>query len=201
MSAPILTVGVIADTHIPDRAKTLQPEVIPALKAAGVSLILHAGDISVPSVLEELETVAPVKAVRGNRDWFFMDKLPLIQTMDLAGIPVALMHGHGGWISYLQDKLYYMRDGYQFERYRKKMVQLAIGSKVIVYGHTHHAENLVIDGHLLFNPGSAHFGYLHALPPSIGFLKFFPGGDVRGEIYPLTRFRLQNGTWEYTNKP
>jgi hypothetical protein len=199
MSDPILVVGVVADTHIPDRVKTLQPEVIPALKAAGVSLILHAGDISVPSVLEELEQVAPVKAVRGNRDWYFIDKLPLIQTMELAGVRVTLMHGHGGWVGYLRDKLYYLRDGYRFERYQKKMVQLATGSRVIVYGHTHHAENMVVDGHLIFNPGSAHFGSLPALPPSIGFLKFFPGGDVRGEIYPLTRFRLSKGIWEHTN--
>jgi putative phosphoesterase len=199
MATPTLIVGVIADTHIPDRVKSLNPEIIPALKAGGASLILHAGDISIPSVLEELKTVAPVQAVRGNRDWYFMDKLPLVQNLDLAGVPVTLMHGHGGWLNYFRDKLYYLRDGYQIVRYQKKVIQLAPGARVIVFGHTHHAENRLVDGRLLFNPGSAHFGYLQALPPSIGFLKFYAGGDVRGEIVPLTRFRIKQGNWEVNN--
>ncbi len=196
MHEPILTVGVIADTHIPDRVKTLHPGVLPALRAAGVGMILHAGDISRPDVLEELATVAPVKAVRGNRDWLFMDTLPLVQNLTLAGVPVTLMHGHGGWVNYLRDKLYYMRDGYQFERYRQKVVQLAAEARVIVFGHTHHAENLEVDGHLFFNPGSPHFGFSPERQPTMGFLRFYEGGIVRGEILALTGYRLKQGAWE-----
>jgi len=196
MNNPALIVGVIADTHVPDRVKTLNPEILPAFMAAGVDLILHAGDISIPPVLKELETVAPVRAVRGNRDWYFMDKLPLKLDLDLAGVPITLMHGHGGIGNYLRDKLYYLRDGYQFERYRGKVAQLAPAARVVVFGHTHHAENRLVDGQLLFNPGSAHFGYLESLPPSIGFLRFYPGGEVVGEIYPLTRFSIRQGNWE-----
>ena len=56
-------VGVISDTHIPH---------FPALPEAvwqhfaGVELIIHAGDLSILSVISELETIAPVVAVQGN---------------------------------------------------------------------------------------------------------------------------------------
>lgn len=74
-SAP-LTVGVVADTHIPDKARWLHPALIPALQRAGVQTILHCGDISAPRVVAMLEQVAPVVAVRGNRDWAFARVLP-----------------------------------------------------------------------------------------------------------------------------
>lgn len=54
-------VGVISDTH-----GLLRPEAIAALQ--GSDLILHAGDIGQPEVLEGLSTIAPVIAIRGNND-------------------------------------------------------------------------------------------------------------------------------------
>jgi hypothetical protein len=63
---PIVRIGVLADTHIPDRAKELHPDIIPIFQQHEVDRIIHAGDICVPSVLEQLTKVAPVDAVRGN---------------------------------------------------------------------------------------------------------------------------------------
>ena len=194
--APIFSVGVVADTHIPDRARELHPKLIPALEVAKVGLILHAGDISSPGVLEDLGRVAPVKAVRGNRDWTFRDSLPLVLRLELAGVPVALMHGHGGWWNYIKDKGRYVVEGYQFDRYRKMMVELAADAQVIVFGHTHRIENVKMDGRMIFNPGSANAGYKSDVLPSIGFLHFFAGGEVRGEILNLTGFRNREGIWE-----
>ena len=54
-------IGVISDTH-----GLVRPEVLEILK--GVDLIIHAGDIGGVEVLNVLETIAPVKAVRGNND-------------------------------------------------------------------------------------------------------------------------------------
>lgn len=193
---PILTVGVIADTHIPDRARELHPLIIPALLEAKVDLILHAGDISGRGVLEELGKVAPVIAVRGNRDWLFMNTLPLLQKVELANVQVVLMHGHGGLINYIKDKYLSFRDGYQFFRYQKKLVKLAGESKVIVFGHTHRSENVTIDGRLWFNPGSANLGYRRGILPSIGFLRFFDRGEVRGKILKLDGFQLRERVWE-----
>jgi predicted phosphodiesterase len=62
--------GVLADTHIPDRVPGLNPRVLKIFQQARVSEILHAGDVSIPQVLEELRQVAPVSVVQGNRDFF-----------------------------------------------------------------------------------------------------------------------------------
>ncbi|HEV2660557.1 MAG TPA: metallophosphoesterase family protein, partial [Ktedonobacteraceae bacterium] len=56
-------VGIISDTHIPHFRRL--PEAV-WVHFAGVELIIHAGDLSVLSVIAELETIAPVVAVQGN---------------------------------------------------------------------------------------------------------------------------------------
>ena len=58
--------AVIADTHIPRRAKVFPESLLPHLEQA--DLILHAGDLMDPALLERLATYAPVRAVRGNLD-------------------------------------------------------------------------------------------------------------------------------------
>lgn len=54
-------IGVISDTH-----GLLRPEAVRAL--AGAHLIVHAGDVGGPEVLDGLRAIAPVIAVRGNND-------------------------------------------------------------------------------------------------------------------------------------
>ena len=54
-------IGVISDTH-----GLLRPEAVDALK--GSELIIHAGDVGAPEILEALGRIAPVVAVRGNVD-------------------------------------------------------------------------------------------------------------------------------------
>jgi putative phosphoesterase len=196
LDAPVLTVGVIADTHVPDRARTLHPRILPLLRERRVDLILHAGDISTPEVLEQLEEVAPVKAVRGNRDWYFLKNLPMVQELNLAGVPVLLTHGHMGFASYLKDKYLFIRDGYNFERYHKKLVKLVPNARVIVFGHTHWIENVLIDGRLWFNPGSATIGMTLEASPSIGVLRIYDTGEVRGEVLTLDGYRLLKGAWK-----
>jgi putative phosphoesterase len=56
-----LSVGVISDTH-----GVLRPQAVAALR--GSDLIVHAGDVGSPEILDELRSVAPTFAVRGNVD-------------------------------------------------------------------------------------------------------------------------------------
>ena len=163
-------------------------------------MILHAGDISSPGVIAELERIAPVKAVRGNRDWLFINTLPLMLELTLADVPLVLMHSHQGMMNYLKGKLAYIRNGYDFDRYQKKLVKLVPQARVIVFGHTHHIENVVIDGQLWFNPGSASIVSRLGISPSIGVLKFYDRGEVSGEVIDLEGFRLRKGTWEDARK-
>ncbi|MDR3574215.1 MAG: metallophosphoesterase family protein [Anaerolineaceae bacterium] len=194
-SAPILVVGVLADTHIPDRVTEIHPEIIPTFQAAGVELILHAGDICAPAVITQLEQVAPVEGVRGNRDWVFYRKLPLLRELKLAGLPVVLTHGHGNFINYWIDKWYYYSEGYRLERYHRYLKRTAPQARVIIFGHTHYAENFWSEEQLFFNPGSASMGWRPGMEPSIGMLQFYSDGQVKGEIIKLNKYRLKLRHW------
>ena len=95
------TIGVIADTHVPQRLRRL-PDGIPAA-FRGVDLILHAGDLNSVRVMAELEEIAPVQAVVGNAD-LFRSGLPLTRVLEIEGRRIGLTHGHGGWARYLVGK-------------------------------------------------------------------------------------------------
>jgi putative phosphoesterase len=190
-----IRIGVVADTHVPDRARTLHPELIAQLTASRVSRILHAGDICIPGVLDQLAQIAPVTAVGGNRDLLFRSRLPLIRFMEIAGISMALVHGHGGFLPYLLDKWYYLVEGFRQERYINRLNRLAPEAKVIVFGHTHQPANLWQAGKLFFNPGSASIVPFHSGNPSFGILHFSASGNVHGEVIKLNGARLENRRW------
>ncbi len=187
---------MVADTHIPDRVSGFHPGLLPALREAGVARILHAGDISSLGVIEELARIAPVDFVLGNRDRFNLGKTGRVTQLQIAGTAVALMHGHISWFHYFFDKFIYIAEGYRFERYLPFLLRAGKGARVIVYGHTHHAENVWLDGKLLFNPGSAGFGFGRVHHPSWGLLQFFPDGRVEGVICALQGYRLEKRMWQ-----
>ena len=130
-------VGVISDTHVPHFKEV--PEAVERL-FAGVELILHAGDLSVLSVLDALEAIAPVVAVQGNieRDEVMM-KLPLKREVMVGGwCRIGIVHILGESSN------------------RARLARLEFPkARVVVYGHSHIPYNQEHDGQLLFNPGSA----------------------------------------------
>lgn len=178
-------IGLIADTHVPDRTWRLHPGVLPAFHKAGVSQILHAGDISAPRVLRQLEEVAPVLAVRGNRDWFGFKDLPMQRVIQIGEKRIGLTHGHGGLGLYLRDKARFLVRGPQpFERAMHRAMLLVAGVDVLVFGHNHEPMVKRIDGLLVINPGSACCQVLAGKPPTVGLLHV-DGGDMVGEIVDL----------------
>src|SRR5688572_33501770 len=79
-------VGVISDTH-----GLVRPEVIKVF--AGVDLILHAGDIGALQVLEQLRSIAPVVAVRGNNDkgdW--ANGIPETEVAQVGSVQIYILH-------------------------------------------------------------------------------------------------------------
>jgi putative phosphoesterase len=190
-----IRIGVVADTHVPDRVDSLHPELIPKLIANNVSQILHAGDVCVTSVLDELAQIAPVIAVGGNRDWLFLNRLPLVRFFEIAGTSIALVHGHGGFLPYFLDKWYYLTEGYRQARYLEKVRKAAPEAKVVVFGHTHQPANLWQADQLFFNPGSASVEPVRDSNPSFGILHFSTGGNVHGEVIQLNGARLENRRW------
>jgi predicted phosphodiesterase len=87
-----LLVVVLADTHIPRRAKELPEGLVPHLRSA--DLILHAGDLLVEDVLYELESYAPVRAVKGNVDGWDV-RLPEALEFGVEDVSVAMIHDSG----------------------------------------------------------------------------------------------------------
>lgn len=181
----MITLGVLSDTHIPDRAPRLRAQVTPIFREAGVQGILHAGDVSVPRVLRQLEEIAPVYAVRGNRDWLYLPSLPKMRRLTFAGVTLGLVHGHGDLRSYLLDKIHYIAHGLQEVRYRQRVLATFPHAQVIVFGHLHYPINERVEDRLLFNPGSVCCPEKKYIHPSIGLLHIHPGGQVIGEIIEL----------------
>lgn len=129
-------IGVISDTHIPHFKKL--PEAIWE-HFAGVEQIIHAGDLSVLSVIAELETIAPVVAVQGNIEHEeVVLKLPLKREIVVGFCRIGIVHILG--------------DSHN----RVKVAQQEFpNARCVVFGHSHIPYNQEHDGQLLFNPGSA----------------------------------------------
>ncbi|MCW5875115.1 MAG: metallophosphoesterase family protein [Anaerolineales bacterium] len=177
-----ITLGLIADTHVPDRKRGLDARILPAFKAANVAAILHAGDISTPAVLEELAQVAPVHAVRGNTDWFRSAELPYSRRLEFGGVRIGLAHGHLNWSSYLRDKLAYLLYGPRsFEYFTQRMLAFFPDVDVIVFGHTHEPMIREFGDQLVVNPGSASYAVMPGRHPSVALLHI-ANGKVQAEL-------------------
>jgi len=160
-----LTVGVVSDTH-----GLVRPEAILALRGADV--ILHAGDVGGSHVLEEIGSLAPVIAVRGNVDGGWARLLPERRTLDLGGVPVVLLH----------DRATLGPDPFP-ARSRARARSAAAPSGIVVFGHSHQPLAEKRDGVLWFNPGSAGPRRFR-LPVSVGRL-VIEEGRVRSRLLTL----------------
>jgi hypothetical protein len=160
------TLGVITDTHIPQRIEALPPRVFEVFR--GADRILHAGDINSQRVLDQLAEIAPVDAVAGNAD-LFRHGLPLTRVIEVEERRIGLVHGHGDWLRYLRSKV---RDQFSYaeERYLK-IVQRSFGPvDAIVFGHTHRFYQAERSGVLLFNPGPVAPDFYNTPGPQVGLL-------------------------------
>jgi putative phosphoesterase len=148
-----MRIGVLSDTHVPDRTAELPAEILELLR--GVDLILHAGDISTPAALDRLRTIAPVVAVRGNRDGKALPFLPEKTVVSAGHWQIGLIHGDRSYLAETADRLRYLRGDHRFVDQRRYLLQVLAGQPVqcIVFGHTHQACNERQDGVLFFNPG------------------------------------------------
>lgn len=185
-----ITFGILADTHIPDRARSIPPGILATFKQARVSQILHAGDASNWKAVHTLGSIAPVKVVQGNRDWIMGMRTPRDISLSINGIRITLTHGHRTMRHYLVDKWAYITQGYKFERYYAHLVKDYPGSDVIIFGHTHYQTVKWIDGKLFFNPGAAYPCKHNNFSPEFGIISITPDGTIRTECHRLQSERL-----------
>lgn len=132
-----MLIGLISDTHIPERADKTPVTVLEAFK--NVELIIHAGDLTSIEVKEELEKIAPVLAVQGNMDRKKNLNLPKSLTKTIEGVKIGVKHG----------EIHPKGDTQQLYYIAKEL-----GAEVLISGHTHQAFIEQLDDVLLLNPGS-----------------------------------------------
>ena len=149
------TIGLISDTH-----DLLRPEVFEAFH--DVERIIHAGDIGSENILQGLETIAPVIAVRGN-----MDRDEMASKL------------HRTEIVELQDMLLYVIHDID----RLDIDPNVSGVKAVIFGHSHKPTVQKHDGVLYMNPGSAG-PRRFKLPVSVGLLHINSKG-VKAELINL----------------
>jgi len=157
------TIGVISDTHIPHFKRL--PDAV-GQHFASVELIIHAGDLSILSVIRELETIAPVVAVQGNIEEDEVRlKLPIKREIVVGHCRIGIVHILG--------------EAHNRARVARQEFPM---TRVVVYGHSHIPYNQEHDGQLLFNPGSAN-DRRRQPQCSIGLLHIDDEArSVRGEI-------------------
>jgi uncharacterized protein len=132
-----LRVVVLADTHAPRRWKHCPPKVAEHLADADV--ILHAGDVCVPGVLDELAEFAPVHVVAGNNDGPDVVAWGAPETLELTleGLNIAMIHDSG------------QKEG-RVTRMRARFPN----ADLVVYGHSHIPMDITGPDLRIFNPGS-----------------------------------------------
>lgn len=150
-----ILVGVVSDTH-----GRLPPQVLQALE--GVSLIIHAGDLTTPQVLESLRQANKFTAVRGNSDTHDeLRSLPHSEVVQLGGVFIYVIHD-------LMDL---------------DIDPRAAGFDVVVYGHSHVPRIQERQGVLYLNPGSPTFPRM-GTSPAVALLRIQQTA-VRAEIIEL----------------
>jgi putative phosphoesterase len=148
-------IGVISDTH-----GLLRPEALAALQ--GSDHIIHAGDIEDPAILDRLNQIAPVTAVRGNVDhgpW--AEKIPNTNVLEADGVSIYVLH--------ILDRL--------------DLKPEAAGFAAVIYGHSHMPKSETRNGVLYFNPGSAG-PRRFKLPVTLGRLTV-KGAKIHSELISL----------------
>ena len=123
----VTNVGVISDTH-----GLLRPEAVAALQ--GSHLIVHAGDVGSPEVLDGLRHIAPTYAVRGNIDTqAWARKLPATEAVAVGSLVLWVLH----------------------DRSELDLDPAAAQFAAVIFGHSHKPSIETQDRVLYLNPGSA----------------------------------------------
>jgi uncharacterized protein len=133
-----MKIAVLSDTHVPFAAKELPKDVYKNLEQADA--IIHAGDFQVAAVIDRLESIAPFYGVCGNIDGGdIRQRLPVRRIIEVGGFAIGVMHGWGSPAG-LEDRI--------LSSFKDVRID------VLVYGHSHQAQNEHKGGILVFNPGS-----------------------------------------------
>ena len=170
-AAPLGTrIGVISDNH-----GYLDPAILEIF--AGVSHVIHAGDVMDPEILSKLETVAPVTAVSGNMDSpELASSLPREAAGEVAGVRFVVGHKRKRLLKSLSAG---------------GIAGLSAGTQpnIMIYGHDHIPQAAWVDGTLYLNPGSATAPHEEDDGPTVAIVEVRSAG-LGVTFVPLSRTPL-----------
>lgn len=147
----VARLGLISDTHFPDRLMTLPEAVFRAFQ--DVDLILHAGDVGELSILDTLSMLAPVVAVHGNDDSFDAQReLPYQQLICIHGVRLLLTHAH--YQNRAEEMTSRRDDHWASKLNRRAAMGRRAAAQVVIFGHTHIPMVLPWAEVVLINPGA-----------------------------------------------
>lgn len=171
---PLARIGLISDTHMPERCAALPASVFDVMH--GVDLILHAGDLGELWVLDRLATIAPVVAVHGNDDTpAARRELPVQQLIARSGVRILVWHSH-----YRDRAVEQARRGGLWQPKLDRLARRAVraGAGILVFGHFH--VPMVCRWHdvLLLNPGALASGtfFSRQVRRTVALLSLDPNG-------------------------
>ena len=130
-----MRIGIVSDTH-----GLLRKEVIEGLQ--GVDHIIRAGDIDKKEVLDELEKIAPVTAVRGNADKDWAVYLPEKALLEFEGNKIYVIHNKGKIDDFIETVGALIRNNFNFN---KAAQELFIHKNTLVYRYNKYKELMDID--------------------------------------------------------
>jgi uncharacterized protein len=178
----VMRIGLISDTHIPEACEHLPDRVFEVF--AGIDLVMHAGDVYVNRVLDELARIAPVIAAFGNGDEgldghrFRLDpdeRVREAHLIEVEGVRIGLTHAIP------------TPDETSDEVFARAM-DANFGGRVdvLVQGHSHVEGVTRFGATLVVNPGSATLPRnLIGVPGTVAILEIKDGGQVTAEIISL----------------
>lgn len=151
-----MRIGVISDTH-----GRLRPEAEERLRE--VDCILHAGDFDDPTVMRQLDGIAPLYGVRGNNDWGgWAQELPRLTRIDLGGVSICMTHK------------------------RADVPWNLTGVDIVVFGHTHRYLQEYVQGRLWLNPGSCSYPRPYRAVPTMALLTVNEDGTFAVQKVEIT---------------
>ncbi len=177
-----MRIGLISDTHIPEACEHLPEAVFEAFR--DIDLVMHAGDVYVNRVLDELAQIAPVIAALGNGDEgldghrFRLEpdaRVREAHVIEVEGVRIGLTHAIP------------TPDETSEPVFRNAMEHHFGGPvDVVVQGHSHVEGIVRYGGSLVVNPGSATLPRnLAGVPGTVAILEISSGGRVSAEIIKL----------------
>lgn len=116
-------IGIISDTH-----NLLRPEVLEILKSC--DCIVHAGDVTKESVLDQIRFLGNLYVVRGNNDGDWAKNIAGVLKFEIDGIHFVMAHE------------------------RRHLINQTEGADVVIFGHTHKYFQEQVEKTLWLNPGS-----------------------------------------------